>query len=136
MKQNNMLIHHGIKGQKWGVRRFQNKDGSLTSAGRRKASSEPEHENYTRAHGGKSIKSMSDAELRQANNRLQMEQQYSRLTANKVSAGRKFATTVLVGSATSIAASYTTKYMKTGLEYIGNTAKKKAVNSIIKGAYK
>ena len=27
------LQHHGIKGQKWGVRRFQNKDGGLTPAG-------------------------------------------------------------------------------------------------------
>lgn len=30
------LVHHGIKGQRWGVRRFQNEDGSLTPAGRRK----------------------------------------------------------------------------------------------------
>lgn len=28
------LMHHGILGQKWGVRRFQNSDGSLTAAGR------------------------------------------------------------------------------------------------------
>jgi len=28
------LYHHGIKGQKWGVRRFQNPDGSYTSAGK------------------------------------------------------------------------------------------------------
>ena len=29
------LQHHGILGQKWGVRRYQNKDGTLTSAGKR-----------------------------------------------------------------------------------------------------
>lgn len=28
------IYHHGIQGQKWGVRRYQNPDGSLTSAGR------------------------------------------------------------------------------------------------------
>ena len=28
------LIHHGIKGQKWGIRRYQNEDGSLTEAGK------------------------------------------------------------------------------------------------------
>ena len=30
------LQHHGIKGQKWGIRRFQNKDGSLTPAGKKR----------------------------------------------------------------------------------------------------
>lgn len=33
---NDELYHHGIKGQKWGVRRYQNDDGSLTSAGKRR----------------------------------------------------------------------------------------------------
>ena len=32
----NELYHHGIKGQRWGVRRFQNPDGSLTDAGKRR----------------------------------------------------------------------------------------------------
>lgn len=31
-----VLAHHGIKGQKWGVRRFQNEDGSYTSAGKKR----------------------------------------------------------------------------------------------------
>lgn len=30
------LYHHGILGQRWGFRRFQNKDGSLTSAGKKR----------------------------------------------------------------------------------------------------
>lgn len=32
----NEIYHHGIKGQKWGVRRYQNKDGSLTPAGKKR----------------------------------------------------------------------------------------------------
>lgn len=31
-----VLMHHGIKGQRWGIRRYQNKDGSLTPVGRKK----------------------------------------------------------------------------------------------------
>lgn len=30
------LTHHGIKGQKWGVRRYQNEDGMLTDAGKKR----------------------------------------------------------------------------------------------------
>lgn len=32
----NELYHHGIKGMKWGIRRYQNKDGSLTPQGKKK----------------------------------------------------------------------------------------------------
>lgn len=33
---NNELCHYGIKGMKWGIRRYQNEDGSLTPAGRKR----------------------------------------------------------------------------------------------------
>lgn len=31
-----IIYHHGIKGQKWGIRRYQNSDGSLTPAGKKR----------------------------------------------------------------------------------------------------
>jgi len=36
MQRIDYIAHHGIKGQKWGVRRFQNKDGSYTAEGRKR----------------------------------------------------------------------------------------------------
>lgn len=36
MSEYGYLMHHGVKGQKWGVRRYQNSDGSLTDAGKRR----------------------------------------------------------------------------------------------------
>ena len=32
----NYIQHHGIKGQKWGVRRYRNEDGSLTEEGKKR----------------------------------------------------------------------------------------------------
>lgn len=40
--ENNKLQHAGIKGMKWGVRRYQNKDGTLTEAGKKRYNKEME----------------------------------------------------------------------------------------------
>ena len=44
----NELCHYGVKGMKWGVRRYQNKDGSLTPEGRRKYLNIAENYDYPR----------------------------------------------------------------------------------------
>lgn len=86
--ENNSLSHYGIRGMRWGVRRYQNSDGTYTSIGRKRKRQETAHEDYINAHSKKSVKSMSNAELKARNNRLQMEQQYANLT-RKTSNGKK-----------------------------------------------
>lgn len=45
------LAHHGIKGQRWGVRRYQNPDGSLTAKG--KARLEKKDDDWAKKHSAK-----------------------------------------------------------------------------------
>ena len=92
----NELYHWGIKGMKWGVRRYQNPDGSLTAAGRKrytdkdgnlntagkkkfgnsvKTKTESEAETPKR----KSVKDMTDDELNKAVIRARQEDEYNRL---------------------------------------------------------
>lgn len=49
------LVHHGIKGQRWGVRRFQNKDGSLTAAGKDRYTSETINAHVHKSHRDKLV---------------------------------------------------------------------------------
>ena len=98
----NELYHFGIKGMRWGVRRYQNPDGSLTNAGKKRlkkghASNEENdssNKSSTKSSSTKTVKDMSDDELRQAINRLQLEQQYKNLSPKNVSKGKKFVDTV------------------------------------------
>lgn len=46
------LYHHGIKGQRWGVRRYQNEDGSLTAAGKARYDIKEAKREYKRAKKG------------------------------------------------------------------------------------
>ena len=86
---NNELYHFGIKGMRWGVRRYQNKDGSLTPTGK-KRKSESLHEDYIKSHTRKSSKSMSDAELRSRINRLEMEKKYTQLSTERINKGKAY----------------------------------------------
>lgn len=108
---NNELVHYGIKGQKWGVRRYQNKDGSLTPEGEKRYGSKEElqslrdnkkqvdavkkgiegvqnkrNEQAKKANAGKiknDLENMSDDELRAIVNRLNMEERYSQVMQSR-----------------------------------------------------
>lgn len=82
----NELYHHGIKGQKWGVRRFQNKDGSLTLAGKKRALKMQNQ--YTELANNKKYHD-KHGNLTYAGRKkeLQMKEKYSELTGKDL---RKF----------------------------------------------
>lgn len=72
IQREDSLQHWGIKGQKWGVRRFQNEDGTRTAAGKKRE-----------AAARRETDDMSDEELRTRVNRLRNEQNYTRMVANR-----------------------------------------------------
>lgn len=126
MSYNDFLAHHGIKGMRWGIRRYQNKDGSLTTAGKRRLAkiqskrAEIEEEEgrlgqstskkSQNPHGKKSVFEMSDDELKTKIERLGLERQYksymSELYPSKKKAplvdGRKVVSEILTGSLTTV----------------------------------
>ena len=90
----NELCHHGIKGMKWGVRRFQYKDGSLTGAGRKRYS---EADNVKRAYKAeaKAAKAKYKAELKEARNTPEAKAERARKTKKAIKVGAAVAGTAL-----------------------------------------
>lgn len=69
VERSTSLSHHGILGQKWGIRRYQNKDGTLTSAGKkhyRTADSDSYSPEYT-SREQKLLKKTKNGTSRQSN---------------------------------------------------------------------
>lgn len=100
-------MHHGIHGMHWGVRRYQNKDGSLTAAGRKRINQlDSEYQRLTGKKLSKSsesntvkktsakpkkISEMTNEEIQEKINRIRLERTLESLTPKEISSGEKFA---------------------------------------------
>lgn len=94
------LYHYGIKGMKWGVRRYQNKDGTLTAAGKKRKRAKSEINSWSddakEAYRikQKSVHEMSNKELQTLNKRMNLESEYRRLNPTNIQKGLGYVKTV------------------------------------------
>lgn len=102
----NTLTHYGVLGMKWGVRRS---EAQLARGRKSKKEDVDPHDDYKKAHDKTNVKTMSDKELRDRLNRLNMEKNYKQLTDADTNKGKAFidktiktATTIAAVSSTAL----------------------------------
>lgn len=132
MMVNRNLKHSGTKGMKWGVRLYQNKDGSLTPLGKVRYGKKGSGTTTSKSSGEtttkpkkRTIKDLSDEELGRRITRLEQEKKYRELLASepgkkKIYSGKRFIEKVLIPSGEDIA------------KQISNALLAKAVNKAFK----
>lgn len=87
----NELMHYGVLGMRWGVRRYQNKDGALTTAGKKRLSKDKDKaEKKERKVALKNRRSLSDVDLKKKIERLKIEKEFKNLAEEDISHGRKY----------------------------------------------
>ena len=111
---NNELMHYGVLGMRWGHRKTST---SSSSTGSRKSK---KSDDYVRAKSlkKKRLSQLSNAELKELNNRMQLEQTYKSLKKQRVSVGKKFVKDVAYETAKQTTSEYAKKYAKKGIEYL------------------
>jgi hypothetical protein len=77
------LEHHGVKGQKWGIR---NKRVSTTAGHKKPPSIDARRAAELRQ---RPLSSLSNQQLRTVNDRMNLEQNYSRLNPTKIQSGKR-----------------------------------------------
>ena len=104
VQNDNELQHWGVPGMKWGVRRYQNKDGSLRVTETRKVKRQMSQDaKEVKAIKKKKVSEMSNAELRKLNDRQNLERNYKLANPNVIKRGAVLAATTAATMGTVIA---------------------------------